>query len=312
MSNNLIYLEFNKNHLFISKLKNKKNKFLLTNEETICFNNLEIKNGILYNLSVIYSNVKNFLNKNNLKKSKSIIFFPYLYKKETLKQKLNILQLALCICKTGLKIEKIIGISILKKAYNMPFKNFFYKKDLENQLDFFKTFSQTKNNHPFKWILFTIMSLSCLITTMFIIHLNTKEKFNFLINQNIELINANKLLEKKVLIFHNIKKENDLIKSKIEKIKKIKNNRYSPENILIETAKNIPDSSWLTKIKFNKLKNKNLNIDLEGLTIKEHEITTFKKNLSKSPIFKTVKLTKIQNHNSKEKCLFKIQAKYKN
>ncbi len=303
MAYNLIYVEFDDNFLLLSKLDKQKDQFILNEKRIINLNNSEIKDGILYNLSAVCLHIKNFLETNKIKEAKAIICIPKLSTKKEILQKLNTFKVALCACKANLKIHKIIDHSLLIKGENMAPKNFFYKKELENRLDFFKTFNPPKSKNPYKWFLFSGIALFCLITSLYIIQADNNCQLDLLHPQNTKLLNKNKRLENEVKVLHSVKNENYKIKDKIEKIKKIKTSLNNPINILVATTKNIPENSWLTNIAFgnfdnlentNKKLKESKKLEIEGITTHEEEITSFLNKLSKSPEITNLKLSKIQ------------------
>ncbi len=311
MSNNLIYIELTNNYLFLSKLKNKKNRYLITNSKTTQLTNLETNNEALFNLSAIYTHIKNFLSLNNLKKPTTIFCSPTLNQQKENNQKLNTLQIALCLNKAGLKIQKIIGQSILLKGEQMRFLNFFYKKDIDKQLNFFNSQKTKPSKSPFKWLLLSSIAFFYLLMILTSVHSDKKIKLNQLQSQNLEISKQNKILEEKSKELHNTIKANNKIKEKIEKIQRTKTQTNNPVNTLFFIADHMPKNSWLTNINIPQSNN----IELEGITKNEIEVTKFIKNLSLSPELKNIKLIKIKKGLNKKKknplYKFKISAQCK-
>jgi len=303
LASNLIYIELDDNFLFLSKLDKQKNQFNLNKKSIVNLNNSEFKDGILYNLSTIYLQIKDFLKINNIKKTRAIICIPNLSQKKEFIQKSNILKVALCACKANLKIKKIIDCSLLTKDIQMDHKSFFYKKDLENRLDFFKTFNPPPTKNPHKWFLFSGITLFCLVITLYVIQSDNKPRLNLLLPQNANLSEKNKKLEEEIKILHSAKNENNKLKEKIEKIIKIKTHLNNPINILVAITKSIPENSWLNNITFDnsgnlpngtKTSKEPKKLEIEGITTQEEEITGFLKELSKSPELINLKLLRIQ------------------
>ncbi len=315
MLNKLVYVQFNKSSLLLSKLKKEKNKFLLIKPKTIEFKNQELKDGILYNISSLYLHIKNFLKENRFKKPKVIISTLFPDSKNKPQKQLNVLQVALCASKSCLKIEKIIGISILKKDDKMPFLNFFYKKDLEKQLDFFNQFTTPPNTPPFKWLFFSGIASACLFATIFTIQKNKNLEFTTINTKKIKMQKSNKVLEKKVKKLHEIKKSNVLVKQKVEILKKMKNRHDNPKNVLLAISKNIPEDSYLTNLKINIPKNKKFknfeNLELEGIATKQQDVLKFIKTICQSCPSRNFKISNIEKLKNSDKKKFKSKASKK-
>jgi Tfp pilus assembly protein PilN len=291
----LVYLELTDNYLLLSKIKKQRNRFFLNSPQEISLKNLEFKNGILYNLSSTFLNIKNFLKTNKLNNPKTIVCIPSIQNEPVLKQNLSVLQIALCLCKSGLKIEKMIGVSLLKKEDQM--QNYFDKNDLEKQLDFFKPFTQEKHTKPIRWTIIFGVAYFLLITTIYITQKNKILELKTLQVLNSELLATNNILETKVALLHESKKNVANLTQKIEKIKNIYQKTNKFKNILIGISDVVPQDCILSKVRIEPLKDKKPTqtlIKLEGSTDNQQQISLFLQKLAQKPLLTNLKIAKIQ------------------
>ncbi|MFH1644660.1 MAG: PilN domain-containing protein [bacterium] len=281
-----IYIQLNKKKLLISKIKRYGNKFFLKNPRT--FNIQASQDNKIFNLSSIYTQIKNYLKKNKHKKTKAIICSPQASNEK------NLLQLTLVCSKANLLIEKITGKSQLKRENCMTFFN---KNDLDNQLDFFKKIKPPKKSFPFFWItgttcliLITLFTLNQLqqLETRKLEYLNDKFKKMNTQNENLKI-----LLQQNHSLQANNKKLNDQKKL----LQKAQNN---PQNILLSISQTIPDICWLENLKFDYLskdktgKNKQHLILIQGKAVENKDILNLTKKLSLNPLFNNIKIESIK------------------
>lgn len=295
----LVYLELNDNYLLLSKLKETTDKFFLIKPEKIELKNCEFKNGILYNPSALFLYIYNFLKRNKIRNPKTIACVNF--NQNQSKQILSTLQVALCFCKSGLKIGKIINNSLLKKEEEMPFSDFFYKKELEHQLDFFKTFTQEQHKFSKKFLIFFGLIFILLLPTLFIVQKNKNSELKKIQNKNSELFSANQVLEKKVEAFNSLKKNNILLKQKIEKIQNHQSSTNNLQKLLLHATKQIPKDCNLSSIKIESLRNKEIGakskitlFKIEGSTTNHQDVTQLLQKLSKDPELNKLRISKLQ------------------
>lgn len=306
----LIYIEFNENFLFLSKLKKIKEKFFSLKSKYIPLKNFEINDGKIFNPSSLFLKIKNFLKENKLKKPKAIICIPSIITKKDLLIKLITLQFALCTSKSGLKIEKIISDQLLKRDEKMSLKNFFTKNELNNKLDFFKQFKANQNKHPKNWFLLSIIGIICLFAILFKITSHKNSQLILLKNKNKILKKKENMLENKIKTMQHIVTQNNTLKIKLEKIKKLKNSFRNPNNILLPITQTLPKSCWLQRINISSKKPKIL--EIEGFSNKEQNITEFIKDLSKTPQLHSLRLEKLKRTKKNTKSAsysFKLSGK---
>ncbi|MBD3272769.1 hypothetical protein GF385_00260, partial [Candidatus Dependentiae bacterium] len=280
-----LYIEIENSNLFIAKLIESQNNFYLFDIKNIKLEKLDFFDNVFFNISSIFLNIKKYLKQNKIDKAETIVCLPDInkIKKNNLYKNLIILQSTLLISKTELKIKKIISSKILKKGINMPYKFFFNKKEVSDQLNFFKQFHPPKKTSPKNWLFLTIF-LSISYTLFFMKIQNTKNKeLKKLKNQNALLAKKTNLTSKQIKKLQELKALNSKLEKKLEKYK-VKNN--NPKDILIHISKVIPNNCKLTKINLyskkssNPIKAKKKIIVLEGITKLQEEINKFSKKLS--------------------------------
>ena len=112
-----LYFEIGDKSLQMGMLKRKRGgRFFCKKHDEVKFESFEVKKGIIYNPSALYLHIKRFLNKNRISNKLSVISIPYLRSKDSIKSNLQILQVALCFCKAGLTIYKIIDTLAFKEG----------------------------------------------------------------------------------------------------------------------------------------------------------------------------------------------------
>ncbi|MBD3231318.1 hypothetical protein GF322_01515 [Candidatus Dependentiae bacterium] len=318
-----IYIEINNASLTLSIIKQKNYSYIIQKINIIKLNNLEFKDGIIYNPSKILFYIQDFLTINKLKNIKTIISMPNIKINQEIIEKLMILQHALCICKAGLKIEKIINTSIINNDSNIKSFN---SKIINNQKNLY-SFLLNKNKHPFCWI-FTSLILSILmlyIAQVFNIKQNNQISLLKMKTQNLSQINLN--FKKELDSLNTIKVQNDEIENKIKKIQQIKNIPNNISNLLVHTAYSIPKDSFLTKLSI--LKNPNsektkqqskTSLQLQGITKNQKSILQLCNKLKDLKIiqsvkpnnFKRIKTKKTAKNNQLKEFEFQITALIKN
>lgn len=331
LSKKQLYIEISNLKLLIAKLIESKHNFYLFDIENIKLTNLEHTDNLLFNLSSVFLHIKNYLKKNNIKKGGAIICLPNLLektsnlKKKSFNQKLYVLQASLLISKSELKIKKIIGSKILKKGNNMPYKFFFAKKEMANQLDFFKQLQPPQKTSPKSWLYLTIFL--AISYTFFFARIQNDKKIELknLRQRNAELAKKLIPLPKEIKKLQKLKIMNAQLEKKISKIQNSKTKTNNPVDILMHISNNIPKNCKLTKINLSTKRKKNhkkKQLLLEGITLSQESITNFANKLSKHAKLAKIKLINIQKLNkiaekpeetfNADEYLFKISCNIQN
>jgi len=110
-----VYIEMRDSSFFIGKLYKKDGYFYCEDFEESLLQYSEIKNGLVNNPSAIYLLIKSFLEHHGLQGAKVVVCSPGLKTCSQQKQKIMVFQIALCVCKAGLKIYKILDQPLLRK-----------------------------------------------------------------------------------------------------------------------------------------------------------------------------------------------------
>lgn len=108
-----IYLEIDKSYILIGVLKEKKGTLYCEIYEQQKLSSLEVRQGELYNLSAISSFIERTLDKYHFKGAKAVVCCPYFAGCSALKKQLASLQVSLCVCKAGLRIDALYDERIL-------------------------------------------------------------------------------------------------------------------------------------------------------------------------------------------------------
>ncbi len=306
-----LYIEITNSKLLIAKLIESKTDFYLFDIKNIKLNNLEHTDNLLFNLSSVFLHIKNYLKQNNIKsettfnvKAEAIVCLPNLkfnvVEKKSFNQNLYVLQASLLISKSGLKIKKIIGSKILKKGNNMPYKFFFAKKEIANQLNFFKQLQPPQKTSPKSWLYLTIFL--AISYTFFFARIQNDKKIELenLTQRNAELGKKLNPLPEQIKKLQELKIMNVKLEKKISKIHKSKNKTNNPLDILTHISENIPENCKLTKINISsKTKNskKKKILLLEGITQSQETITDFTNKLSKHAKLAKTKVINIKKTN---------------
>jgi hypothetical protein len=102
-----VYLELSTTKIFIGILEHKGDLFYCDLFEEQLWGCFAIKDGVLYNPSMIGQFITQFLHANNLVGAWAVISCPYLSSCPEAKRDFAVLQVALCACKAGLRIESL-------------------------------------------------------------------------------------------------------------------------------------------------------------------------------------------------------------
>jgi Tfp pilus assembly protein PilN len=199
----------------------------------------------------------------------------------------------------------------------MTKKSFFLKKDLDNQLDFFKTLKKQHVTNPKTWILKSCVIIFLLSLTLLKIRQKQKTQLLNLQQENKTLLAKKIALHKQIQEMEYIEKQNKCLAAKIEKIKAFRTKSKNPSELLLAITQNLPDTCWLTRIILDSQKSEHKTskiIELEGLSMHQKDITVLTQNLKDNPLIKNVKITNITKCKDNAECnaqySFKIAAKH--
>lgn len=282
MSNKLIYINLTPEYLILSRLINTKDTYNLQDQEIINLDKQDILENKIFNLNKIYLLIKNYLEKNKIKNSYAIVNL----QENIFKNNLTLLQLALIVGKTSLKIKKIINTQ-------EKIQDFISKKALDSQENLFEPFLPPQKEDPKKWLLFAITLISFEI--IFLTNNLIKKK-----NLNKKLIQEIALLTPKIKTLKNTLNTQLNLQKNILKINKdSKKNNLIIKN-LVNISQNLPNNIKLTKIEINNKKNsKNFEkFLLSGESKTKQDLSQFMLNLSKLPQLCNIKISKFQKEHS--------------
>ena len=111
-----VYIQIDKDSLLLAALSKQGNRFVLKNNETIKLKNSEVQDDVICNTSGLFEKIVNFLNKHKLHGAYAIVCDSTLKDSDIKNKELKAFQTSLAICKTGLKIHKLIESNILKES----------------------------------------------------------------------------------------------------------------------------------------------------------------------------------------------------
>lgn len=322
-----IYIEIKINKILIAQLKEQKDQYALFAIEKTLLNNLEFNEDKLFNLSKLFEIIKNYLIKHNSEKSNVIVCINPTLEKDGKLLTTKLFQITLAISKTGLKIEKIIASSILRKKdkisntdlleNNLMFIN---KKELNNQLDFFNKFRIPKQKSPNKWLTITLILL---VSQTYFFNKSYQSKQTKLKNIKKEVHRLNVKLEPlkdEILKTNQTRSQKLLIENKIQKYNSGINKNNKISEILTKISKQIPRDCRLTNLIIKSKKTgvkakKRTIISMTGESFKQEFILNFAKNLKTIQMLRKTKLINIQKANNNDKISkynFKLKSIIKN
>jgi Tfp pilus assembly protein PilN len=307
LKKDIVYIEISNNSLFLTLLKKNKNSSLQIRKnltQNISLQNNEIIKGIICNPTIITSHANKFLEKNKIKKGHTIVYMCNLLEDDVL-TKYQILQVGLALSKTNLKIIKIISVNLLEKTG-------ICLKKLEQTKNHFQIFLPPKHTNPFSWVGSSLFSIIFIITIFILIRSQKINTINSLKTKIKTITLCNKNLQEKLVDAPKIKKENILLRSKIEKYIKISKNNSLPYAVLLEISKNIPANTRIKNFKINfsakTYNEKQQLLEVEGESLSTQEILTFLENLQKSLILENPELTYMERLKQESLYIFKIAS----
>jgi hypothetical protein len=102
-----IYVEIREGRFFICRLKKRGGCFFCSVHREVMLDHLAVRQGLLYNTSIIYGETKKFLEKNDLVGARALVCCPELKFHDSVKKKLVVFQISLSLCKAGIVIDRM-------------------------------------------------------------------------------------------------------------------------------------------------------------------------------------------------------------
>jgi hypothetical protein len=102
-----LYVEISEGRFFICQLKKRGKCFFCSAQCEVALDHLAVRQGLLYNTSIIYVETKKFLEKNELLGARALVCCPELQHYDGAKKKLVVFQISLSLCKAGIVIDRM-------------------------------------------------------------------------------------------------------------------------------------------------------------------------------------------------------------
>lgn len=102
-----IYVEIDTSHILLGVLREKKGSVYCEVFDQQSFCSLEVRRCAIFNTTAVYSFIQQILEKHRFHGAQAVISCPYFADCSEEKKRLATLQVALCVCKAGLKIESL-------------------------------------------------------------------------------------------------------------------------------------------------------------------------------------------------------------
>ena len=272
-------------------IKRKTQLFCLNTASHPLTNN-EIRDGVFFKPSFLCNLIKNYASAQNLTKPQIICFYPSL--KNANNQHAALLQVALCLSKSGFFIKRIIPNHI-----QYPCKTILSWHEIckaENVLD---RFLSPHYHFPLQHPLQIGASLCCLCIYIFFSYFSSSHLLILLKNKNAALNTSLKEIKNMVKTVHTQNEENKKLWKKVNSIFKYQDEKHTPLKTLSTISETIPahcaismyymskskkintdDKSYLPNTP-KKLKNR-IRLNLERVSLKPQEVAEFVKALSKN------------------------------
>jgi len=111
-------------------------------------------------------------------------------------------------------------------------------------------------------------------------------------------------LQKYIDKVEELEKKRAELKTKIDTIRKLKEEQKGPVQILNEVSKALPDLVWLTDLKLS-----GTHLSLSGMALDENAVANYITNLDASPFFKEPNLVNL-NRSQKDSFSFKLECDF--
>ncbi len=274
----------------------KHNSQHITNNNSIMpLNNSEIHQTIINNPASIAQHINNFVQKNNLKKTKAILNIPWLESSPAALQPFIILQVTLCIAASKTTLEKIIC---------NPENN---QNKLLPQHNHLSRLAKIKSPSPHAWLGYTF----CLSMTAsgFLYHEQNNlqqvtQETKIAIGELEPLIQAK---QKEVKVLHELKKEKMTLETQVAKLETQQKSTGWEAKLLTAISQVIPHDITLTRLLIEQNKTKDganapgQVLTITGLSKTLVSITTFIEAMAQHETkFKKFEIVSLQKASNKK------------
>jgi Tfp pilus assembly protein PilN len=310
-----LYIELTDQSIAFGILHKKNNICYLEHQTNITLSNHEIYEGKLFNLDAIVQIINHTIATYHLRKPSTIICMQSLTEKTGIEQRSTTLQIALCVSKAKLVIERIIGIPIGKNTQ---------VSDLENSYDFLTPFKPSRHKHFTPLTLGLCTSLGLIFSGLLMLYNNLQSSLVIIKQDNTLLCKLTTEHQQKIVLEHQAQESAKKIAEKASHLAQLYSSQENPCDLISAIAQKAPKTSWLTAITIGHDNGQNSKqnlatkreekkqltpIKIEGITPDINEITGFIKSLSKTPYFDNPTLASIKKMRSSNKTAVKARIK---
>ncbi|HBS48274.1 TPA: hypothetical protein DEO28_04280 [Candidatus Dependentiae bacterium] len=289
----IIYLEIADKSILLTKCYKINNLLNLdpNSRLQITLENNEIKDGVLFNPTLLNQTISNFIKKEKIQNPTFLISATYLTENANLN--LQLLQLLAALKPIKGFITQICNEKIFKNDNKISMQ------ELQTYTNLLENFYPPKNSDPRKWIAYTSFALTIFLSINIFRTLANNNTLQTVKNKALQIESENKKIETDLKNFKVVKTKNITLKSLKSKI----NNNVSCYTSCLKTiSKTIPHNCWITNLKINEISKKSethsFSLTLNGQSSSKSEIAIFLENLNQTKIFKTLSLQSIQKKNN--------------
>ncbi|MFH0898221.1 MAG: PilN domain-containing protein [bacterium] len=332
---NIVHIQLSPDFLKLTILKTSSRSLKLKTSTQITFDNFEYVHPNIFNQTWVQDQISMFLKNHGLYKPKTIVTLPEPATHSIIHKKLIILQAALCMAKTPVKI-----LAISHKTLEPQNENGFSKSSFEQILrhNLLDQFTGYNKNSALGWIFKSIVALGFLIAFLHKTHIKNKKIIQETIVHVQTLTDQTKILKEQIQTLHKLEHESGLLYKKNQKINKLFSCKDNPADLLEDLSRAIPKQSWITKftleqkpdhkkIEKNSISptflpvtkqqqttqtsKKTIKLLIEGTSLDMQETPHLVENLLKSEHVKTLKLASLKKVQPQKKISNKKQYQFK-
>ena len=320
-----LYIELTSKQLLLALCKTTRKHIVPEKIEHIALSGFEYSNKNIFNPTALQNHISAFTKKHNLYNPKTLLSVPEHIASSPLKQKLEILQISLCMAKAPIILQAMSTHTLFSGE---PTLTKTIKKDTYNkmlQTDLLKTFKHYNENSPYIWLAQTALIVIGLTIILGNIYMKEKEEIKTNDIKKQKLLKKTQALKAQLKKLHTLKEEAEEYRRKTNIIKKLASDSNNPKDLLLLLSKTMPENTWLTELTIKNIKLKKENseinktlqpvtnqqkkpkntprvknytkkkaINLEGKTHDIQEITLLMKRLTESPLIKSMNLAEIK------------------